>query len=148
MVLALKPILLPEQGERIAILLRDEQLLDASMIQYVGKPALAGKIRVQTDGAAQLDQIEHPKRRLTPEHDVVLIANAAEAQCVDLSGYRQVRIATGIGDVLPRDACWAFAGGELEAFLAAHQKDIILARRKGSHAERVGRIPNVRSGGF
>jgi hypothetical protein len=142
LMLALKPILLPEQGERIAMLLRDEQLLDETKIQYVGKPALAGKIRVQTDGAAQLEQIEYLKQRLTPEHDIVLIANPATATRVDLSAYDQERIATGIGDVLPREVCWAFVCGQLEEFLASHPKDIILARRKGFSVDRVGRISN------
>jgi hypothetical protein len=137
LLLALKPIVLPEQGERIAMLLRDEQLLDAKKIHYVGKPALAGKIRVQTDGAAQLDQIEYLKQQITPKHDVVLIANPETAKLVDLHNYQQKRIPTGIGEVLPREACWAFVCGQLEEFLAANQKDIILARRKGAVEERI-----------
>lgn len=140
LLLGLKPIVLPEQGERIAMLLRDEGLLENTQIHYVGKPALAGKIRVQTDGAAQLDQVEYLKQQITPKHDIVLIANPDTAKFVDLDDYELERIPTGIGELLPRNVCWAIACGELEELLAANQKDVILARRKG--AERVGRISN------
>lgn len=130
--LAVKPFVLPEQGERLAAILESRGLLGPATLQFVGKPALAAKIRVQSEGRAELDQVENPKRGFRPRHATVVVANVQEAARLDLDGYAARHFVTGIDRVKARDIWHALRAGRLQHYLAEHQKRVLFAEREAA----------------
>lgn len=123
--LAVKPILEPEEAALIVARL-DRHCSAGDAIDYIGKPALAGKIRVATNGQAKLKQLEFPDDAYCPHHAVVVVS---ENWRVDLSEYESIRFRAGIGSVDAQALCRAYARFELARFLQERRKEMILATR-------------------
>ena len=127
--LGLFAFLVPDEGETIVG--RFHQVKPPPQpVQLIGKPALAGKMRVFDRGQISLSSIETIDAGYTPHCDMLFIADDAAMERLNLQGYQISDFPSGIGRLKERDLLRALCRGELGRYLNEHQKRCYLAVRK------------------
>lgn len=122
--------LLPDEAELIAQ--RLAQLPPQQQpVLLVGKPVLAGKIRVYDRGRTPLLQTDAVKSKIAVEADAYVITGRAEAPFVDPDLFALDEFTTGIGRVQPRELLRAFRNGELAQYVQQRRNIAIVAVRRG-----------------
>ena len=138
--LALQHLVLPDQGTQIAQKLLDLELPGETSVQYVGKPALASKIRVCLKGVI-------PVRTIGERWDVaqaerscgaVLLVSDNDAAAIDLTAYDVHLVSHGVRDLPVRELVSAVCTGQLQPYLANHRQQFIVAVARDSALPAVG----------
>ena len=127
--LGLFHFLLPDDGDLIARQLRALESSRQERLLLIGKPSLAGKIRVYAQGRTELAQVEHIEPGFRALAPAVIIANPQDLRVTDLSGFTRRTIDTGIGRVNERKLLQAIWAGQLAEYLKQQRRTAVLAVR-------------------
>jgi 4-amino-4-deoxy-L-arabinose transferase-like glycosyltransferase len=123
--LALRSLVLPDQGTQIARNLARAGHLESALIRFLGPAPLASKVRVCSGGRAKLYQAG-PAR---PDREVrtsVLIVRADQRGSIDVESRVVQPISQGYRDMPPNELAWAIWQGTLREYLDEHREEFQL----------------------
>jgi len=132
--LAVQHFALPDQGEKIAKVLRETDVDSAQPVLLVGTPGLASKIRLHMATNSRRTTVVWTEQTDEADEPDIAIISAGRRAPFDDPDYETTRIPHGYDDVCPWEALRAWASGDLKAYLDSHRESIILAVRSNESA--------------
>jgi 4-amino-4-deoxy-L-arabinose transferase-like glycosyltransferase len=134
--LAAGQVALPDQGEQIATILRQHQLLEGQSnhqpIVMIGKGGLAAKIRVFTSGGVLLQRyldLDSPGAREAVRSAEWILGTEKNLEGLDLSGWHRLEATRVFAKMSADDIFRAVGQGTLGDLLRLRQTEMILVRR-------------------
>jgi hypothetical protein len=115
--LAVRPFVLPDQGEQIARSLKELGYADGEAIGFVGRPPLASKVRVCTGGRVDLHEVPQGTsldQRAFPN----TVIGDRYIKPIDGDRFLVRQVSTGFRDVLAPELVRAVCTGRLHDYLA------------------------------
>lgn len=134
--LVMQPLASPDSGSLLVAEL-DRQPVVRTRTALVGKPALASKVRVETQGRIWFDYAgERATGRLFDTYDRVVLTVDIDAYRIPLD-FETQRICCGYRDLSFASLCLASARGELSTYLAEHRQWFVIATRSTAERQRL-----------
>jgi len=138
--LGLFHFLLPDDGKVIAEQLRKVSaghlgLTHKPEVQFIGKPALASKVRVYDRGVLKLNQCQELPSAVRPDVAALLIGEGKNIPAARLPGFQVRRAVGGIGRVNERELLRSLCAGSLAEYLQQRRNVIVLAVRSAGRAD-------------
>ena len=134
--LAAGQVALPDQGEQIATILRQHQLLEGQSnhqpIVMIGKGGLAAKIRIFTSGGVLLQRyldLDRPGAREAVRSAEWILGTQKNLEGLDLSGWHRLEATRVFAKTSADDIFRAIGQGTLGELLRLRRTEMILAHR-------------------